>query len=496
MNLVYHSTRNSEETATASEAILKGLTSDGGLFVPDSIPKLNVSLEDLTKMSYQEIAYAVMKEFLTDFTEEELKTCINNAYDSKFDTEEIAVTKKVDGAYYLELFHGATIAFKDMALSILPHLLVTSARKNNVKNEIVILTATSGDTGKAALAGFADAPGTKIIVFYPKSGVSPIQEKQMVTQKGDNTYVIGIKGNFDDAQTGVKKMFSNKELAKVMNDNGFQFSSANSINIGRLVPQVVYYVKAYADLLKQGALKAGEPMNVVVPTGNFGNILASYYAKQMGIPIGKFVCASNKNKVLFDFFETGKYDRNREFYVTTSPSMDILISSNLERMIYRIAGNDAKQCAKFMAALTKDGEYVITDAMKAELSEFFGAFGSEEETAVKIKEVYDKEGYVMDTHTAVAAVAYDKYKAATGDDKTPTVIASTASPYKFTRSVMDAIDPAYDAEDDFELVDELNKVSKTAIPKAIEEIRTAPVLHDTVCETAAMEDEVKKILGI
>lgn len=496
MNLVYHSTRNSEETATASEAILKGLTSDGGLFVPDSIPKLNVSLEDLTKMSYQEIAYAVMKEFLTDFTEEELKTCINNAYDSKFDTEEIAVTKKVDGAYYLELFHGATIAFKDMALSILPHLLVTSARKNNVKNEIVILTATSGDTGKAALAGFADVPRTKIIVFYPKSGVSPIQEKQMVTQKGDNTYVIGIKGNFDDAQTGVKKMFSNKELAKVMNDNGFQFSSANSINIGRLVPQVVYYVKAYADLLKQGALKAGEPMNVVVPTGNFGNILASYYAKQMGIPIGKFVCASNKNKVLFDFFETGKYDRNREFYVTTSPSMDILISSNLERMIYRIAGNDAKQCAKFMAALTKDGEYVITDAMKAELSEFFGAFGSEEETAVKIKEVYDKEGYVMDTHTAVAAVAYDKYKAATGDDKTPTVIASTASPYKFTRSVMDAIDPAYDAEDDFELVDELNKVSKTAIPKAIEEIRTAPVLHDTVCETAAMEDEVKKILGI
>ena len=496
MNLVYHSTRNSEETATASEAILKGLTSDGGLFVPDSIPKLNVSLEDLTQMSYQEIAYAVMKEFITDFTEEELKTCINNAYDSKFDTEEIAVTKKVDGAYYLELFHGATIAFKDMALSILPHLLVTSARKNNVKNEIVILTATSGDTGKAALAGFADVPGTKIIVFYPKSGVSPIQEKQMVTQKGDNTYVIGIKGNFDDAQTGVKKMFSNKELAKVMNDNGFQFSSANSINIGRLVPQVVYYVKAYADLLKQGALKAGEPMNVVVPTGNFGNILASYYAKQMGIPIGKFVCASNKNKVLFDFFETGKYDRNREFYVTTSPSMDILISSNLERMIYRIAGNDAKQCAKFMAALTKDGEYVITDAMKAELSEFFGAFGSEEETAVKIKEVYDKEGYVMDTHTAVAAVAYDKYKAATGDDKTPTVIASTASPYKFTRSVMDAIDPAYDAEDDFELVDELNKVSKTAIPKAIEEIRTAPVLHDTVCETAAMEDEVKKILGI
>ena len=494
--ILYKSTRSTEGTLKASEAILKGLADDGGLFVPLEIPALDVTVEELSKMTYQQVAYEVMKLYFTDFTEEELKNCINNAYDSKFDTEEIAPLAEVEGTYFLELFHGKTIAFKDMALSILPHLLTTSAKKNGVKNEIVILTATSGDTGKAAMAGFADVPGTKIIVFYPKSGVSPIQEKQMVTQKGDNTYVIGIKGNFDDAQTGVKKMFSNKELAKVMNDNGFQFSSANSINIGRLVPQVVYYVKAYADLLKQGALKAGEPMNVVVPTGNFGNILASYYAKQMGIPIGKFVCASNKNKVLFDFFETGKYDRNREFYVTTSPSMDILISSNLERMIYRIAGNDAKQCAKFMAALTKDGEYVITDAMKAELSEFFGAFGSEEETAVKIKEVYDKEGYVMDTHTAVAAVAYDKYKAATGDDKTPTVIASTASPYKFTRSVMDAIDPAYDAEDDFELVDELNKVSKTAIPKAIEEIRTAPVLHDTVCETAAMEDEVKKILGI
>lgn len=495
MNLVYHSTRNGEETATASEAILKGLTSDGGLFVPDCIPKLQVELEDLTKMSYQEIAYAVMKEFLTDFTEEELKSCIENAYDSKFDTEEIAPMKKIGDAYYLELFHGATIAFKDMALSILPHLLVTSARKNEVKNEIVILTATSGDTGKAALAGFADVPGTKIIVFYPKSGVSPIQEKQMVTQKGENTYVIGIKGNFDDAQTGVKKMFSNKELAAVMNENGYQFSSANSINIGRLVPQVVYYVKAYADLLKAGAVKAGEPMNVVVPTGNFGNILASFYAKQMGIPIGKFICASNKNKVLFDFFQSGTYDRNRDFYVTTSPSMDILISSNLERLIYRIAGNDPKQCADFMAALTADGVYTITEDMKKELSEFYGAYGDEKETAEKIQSVYQAEGYVMDTHTAVAAVAYDKY-VKEANDQTPTVIASTASPYKFTRSVMNAIDPAYDAKTDFELVDELQKISKTDVPNAIEEIRTAPVLHDTVCDTEAMEDEVKKILGI
>ena len=493
MNLVYHSTRNSEETATASEAILKGLTSDGGLFVPDSIPKLNVALEDLTKMSYQEIAYAVMKEFLTDFTEEELKTCINNAYDSKFDTEEIAVTKKVDGAYYLELFHGATIAFKDMALSILPHLLVTSARKNNVKNEIVILTATSGDTGKAALAGFADVPGTKIIVFYPKSGVSPIQEKQMVTQKGDNTYVIGIKGNFDDAQTGVKKMFSNKELAKVMNDNGFQFSSANSINIGRLVPQVVYYVKAYADLLKQGALKAGEPMNVVVPTGNFGNILAAYYAKKMGVPIGKLICASNENKVLYDFFRTGTYDKNREFVLTTSPSMDILISSNLERLIYHIAGDNADRNRELMESLNQTGVYTISEEMKAELKDFYGAYASEQETAKEIHDLYENTGYIIDTHTAVASSVYKKYKKETGD-QTKTVVVSTASPYKFTRSVMTAIDEGYANMEDFALVDELEKLSGVPVPNAIQEIRTAPVLHKTECDKEDMEKTVLSFL--
>lgn len=500
--MLYNSTQNAKEVVSAAQAIAQGISKDGGLFVPQEFPKYDENtFKALLKTDYKGRAKKVFSDFLSDFTEEEISDCVEKAYTAqKFGGENPAPISycNLDGTTLniLELWHGPTCAFKDMALQILPHLLTKSLKKKYDGKTAVILVATSGDTGKAALEGFKDVDHTKIVVFYPVDGVSPMQKHQMNTQEGENVRVCAIKGNFDDAQTGVKKMFSNKELAKVMNDNGFQFSSANSINIGRLVPQVVYYVKAYADLLKQGALKAGEPMNVVVPTGNFGNILASYYAKQMGIPIGKFVCASNKNKVLFDFFETGKYDRNREFYVTTSPSMDILISSNLERMIYRIAGNDAKQCAKFMAALTKDGEYVITDAMKAELSEFFGAFGSEEETAVKIKEVYDKEGYVMDTHTAVAAVAYDKYKAATGDDKTPTVIASTASPYKFTRSVMDAIDPAYDAEDDFELVDELNKVSKTAIPKAIEEIRTAPVLHDTVCETAAMEDEVKKILGI
>ena len=331
MEILYKSTRSENETVTASQAILKGLASDGGLFVPTQLPKLNVSLEELSKMSYKETAYAVMKEFLTDFTEEELKSCIDKAYDSKFDTEEIAPLVKAEGAYYLELFHGATIAFKDMALSILPHLLTTSAKKNNVKNEIVILTATSGDTGKAALAGFADVPGTRIVVFYPKGGVSPIQEKQMVTQKGDNTFVVGIKGNFDQAQSGVKAIFGNKELEAEMDKAGFQFSSANSINIGRLVPQVVYYVYAYAKLLANGEITDGEKINVVVPTGNFGNILAAYYAKNMGLPIDKLICASNDNKVLYDFFTTGTYDKNREFILTTSPSMDILISSDTNK---------------------------------------------------------------------------------------------------------------------------------------------------------------------
>ena len=384
MELIYRSTRNANETATASQAILKGLANEGGLFVPDSIPALDVSLEDLAKMNYQQVAYEVMKLMFTDFTEAELKHCIDSAYDSKFDTPVIAPLVNKAGAYYLELFHGSTIAFKDMALSILPYLLTTSAKKNGVKNEIVILTATSGDTGKAALAGFADVPGTKIIVFYPKHGVSPIQEKQMVTQKGDNTFVVGITGNFDDAQTGVKKMFSDAELAKYMDEKGYQFSSANSINIGRLVPQMVYYVYAYTRLVADGTIKAGDKINVDVPTGNFGNILAAYYAKEMGLPIAKFICASNDNKVLFDFFQTGTYDRNREFILTTSPSMDILISSNLERLIYKIAGNDAEKNSELMKELTTDGVYTITDDMKAKLAEFYGGYATEAETAATI----------------------------------------------------------------------------------------------------------------
>lgn len=495
MEILYSSTRSKGNPVKASEAILKGLSEDGGLFVPERIPALDKSLEELADMTYGQVAYEVMKLYLTDFTEEELKNCIRRAYDEKFDTEVIAPLVEADGAYYLELFHGATIAFKDMALSILPHLLTTSARKNHVKNEIVILTATSGDTGKAALSGFADVEGTRIVVFYPKNGVSPIQEKQMVTQKGENTYVVGIHGNFDDAQTGVKQIFGDKELAAYMNEKGFQFSSANSINIGRLVPQIVYYVYAYVKLLKEERIVNGEKINVVVPTGNFGNILAAFYAKQMGLPIDKLICASNENKVLYDFFESGTYDRNREFVLTSSPSMDILISSNLERLIYRIAGNDPDKNRELMMSLMRGGSYTITEEMKAQLQDFYGNYASERETAQTIHDLYENTGYVIDTHTAVAACVHKKYKEATKDDKV-TVIASTASPYKFTRSVMNAIDSKYDTMGDFELVDKLSELSKVQVPGAIEEIRTAPVVHDHVCEKSEMKQTVMNFLGI
>ncbi len=495
MEIMYKSTRSEGEQVTASKAILKGLANDGGLYVPNQIPKLSLTMKQLGHMTYQEIAYEVMKLFLTDFTEEELKSCINKAYDNKFDVKEIAPLAEADGVYYLELFHGATIAFKDMALSILPHLLTTSAKKNNVTNEIVILTATSGDTGKAALAGFADIPGTKIIVFYPKNGVSPIQEKQMVTQKGNNTHVVGIHGNFDDAQTSVKQLFSDEALEKEMKEKGFQFSSANSINIGRLIPQVVYYVYAYAKLLEQGRVLEGEAINVVVPTGNFGNILAAFYAKNMGVPIAKLICASNDNKVLYDFFQTGIYDKNREFILTASPSMDILISSNLERLIYKAGDENPEENANRMASLAKNGSYKITADMKKQLADFESGYAAETEIFEFIKRLYEECGYVIDTHTAVAGVVYEKYKESTGDH-TKTMIASTASPYKFTRSVMDAIDLEYDSMSDFELVDELSKISNTEVPKAIEEIRFAPILHDTVCETNEMKEVVRKFLKL
>ena len=495
MGFLYRSTRDKNETVTASQAILQGLAHDGGLFVPDEIPVMDLPLEKLAEMDYRGIAYEVMSRMLTDFTEEELKYCINSAYDSKFDDPKIAPLVKHHDTHFLELFHGKTIAFKDMALSILPYLMTTSAKKNHMDREIVILTATSGDTGKAALAGFADVPGTRIAVFYPKSGVSPIQEKQMVTERGKNTFVAGITGNFDDAQTGVKKMFSDEALAKELADKGFQFSSANSINIGRLVPQMVYYYYAYAQLVQSGEIKVGDKINIVVPTGNFGNILAAYYASLMGLPVNRFICASNDNKVLYDFFTTGVYDRNREFILTSSPSMDILISSNLERLIYRIAGNDADKNAALMKELSETGKYTITDEMKEALSQFYGNYAGMDAVAATIKRVYEEDGDILDTHTAVAAAVYDMYKKETGD-ATPTVIASTASPYKFTRSVMTAIDPAYDSEEDFALVDRLEQLSGVKVPQAIEDIRSAEVLHKTVCEKEEMEGVVKKFLGM
>lgn len=495
MEMLYSSTRSNEKKVKASEAILKGLSEDGGLFTPHHIPALDKSLKELADMTYQQVAYEVMKLYLTDYTEQELKSCIEKAYDSKFDEESIVPLAEADGAYYMELFHGPTIAFKDMALSILPHLMILAARKNQVKKEIVILTATSGDTGKAALAGFADVEGTRIIVFYPKNGVSPIQEKQMVTQKGKNTLVVGIHGNFDDAQTGVKKLFADSGLEAELAGKGFQFSSANSINIGRLVPQICYYVYAYGRLLGEGKLAEGEKLNVVVPTGNFGNILAAFYAKCMGLPIGKLICASNENKVLYDFFRTGTYDRNRKFVLTSSPSMDILVSSNLERLIYRLAGGDAARNREMMAALNGQGSYEITEEMQEGLSDFYGNYASEQETAAEIKRLYEDCGYVLDPHTAVASAVYRKYVEETGDTG-KTVIASTASPFKFTRSVMHAIDGKYDNMEDFALVDALSGLAGVKVPRAIEEIRTAPVLHRKECEVDGMKDVVKEFLGV
>ena len=448
MTLVYQSTRDENNKVTASQAILQGLATDGGLFTPLTTPEVTLDFDHLKDASYQEVAKLVLSAFLDDFTEEELDYCITNAYDDKFDTAAIAPVVKLQNHYNLELFHGSTIAFKDMALSILPYLLTTSAKKQGVDNKIVILTATSGDTGKAAMAGFADVPETEIIVFYPKDGVSKIQELQMTTQAGANTHVIAIDGNFDDAQTNVKRMFNDVDLRKKLLTHHMQFSSANSMNIGRLVPQVVYYVYAYAQLVKAGHIKNGDKVNFTVPTGNFGNILAASYAKQMGVPIAKLICASNENKVLFDFFTTGCYDRNRDFILTTSPSMDILISSNLERLIYQTAGRDAEKNNEFMKELNTNGVYTITDDMKEQMKDFYGNYATEEETAQTIKEVYNKADYIIDTHTAVAASVYKKYEKETGDT-TKTVIASTASPYKFTRSVMNAIDSSYDSNTDF-----------------------------------------------
>ena len=477
MQVLYKSTRGKGETVTASMAILKGLSEDGGLFVPTSIPKLDVPVEKLAQMTYQETAYEVMSRFLTDFTEEELKNCIANAYDEKFDTEEIAPLAKADGMYFLELFHGKTIAFKDMALSILPHLMTVSAKKNHAENTIVILTATSGDTGKAAMAGFADVEGTRIIVFYPKDGVSRVQELQMLTQKGANTSVVGISGNFDDAQSGVKKIFGDKEFAKELAGRGYQLSSANSINIGRLVPQVVYYVYAYAKLLENGEIENGEKINVTVPTGNFGNILAAYFAKQMGVPIDKLICASNKNNVLTGFLTTGVYDARRTFYKTSSPSMDILVSSNLERLLYHVT-QDAAAVAGWMRELAEHGHYTVPAEVLSAIRETF-ACGCADDAQVReeIRARYEADGYLCDTHTAVAFRVARQQAAG----ETPCVVLSTASPYKFPCDVLGALG-ADVPEDEFEAMRLLQEKTGVPAPASLAGLREKPVRFTQVVE--------------
>jgi len=434
----YISTRGMKDTKSAAQAVIQGLSQDKGLFVPDAMPALPFSLNEIAGKSYREIALAVIRSFFTDYTEEEIQLCVKGAYDKKFEEAGIVPVVKAGEAYFLELYHGKTAAFKDMALSILPYLLTTAMEKEKEDKKIVILTATSGDTGKAALEGFADIPNTEIIVFYPNEGVSQVQERQMITQEGANTHVFAIRGNFDDAQTGVKKIFNDDEFAKELAGIGCKLSSANSINIGRLVPQVAYYVYAYAKLIEKGAVKAGDKINIVVPTGNFGNILAAYYAKQMGIPVNKLICASNENKVLTDFINTGIYDIQREFYLTNSPSMDILISSNLERLLYHLSGGNGQEISDLMESLEKNKKYKVSSQIREGLSDFWSGFADVAQTNDTIGRMYKENGYLIDTHTAVAYQVYEDYKKVTGDS-TVSIVASTASAYKFADSVASSI---------------------------------------------------------
>ena len=486
--IIYQSTRSGHLTATASEAILQGIAPDGGLYVPDHFPEYTDSFEHLANQSYQQVALKIMSMLLTDFTEEELKHCISCAYDSKFDIPQITRLKEAGGAWYLELFHGATIAFKDMALSILPHLMTTAAKKNGVTDEIVILTATSGDTGKAAMAGFADVPGTRIIVFYPKGGVSTIQEKQMVTQPGENVHVVGIRGNFDDAQTAVKKIFADKAIQERMEKSGKRFSSANSINIGRLVPQIVYYFYAYGQLVKEGKIPAGFRINICVPTGNFGNLLAAFYAKMMGLPVENLICASNENRVLTDFFHTGEYNRNREFKLTSSPSMDILVSSNLERLLYMLCG-DVKT-KDFMAQLSAEGRYDVGAEVHEKIAgQFFAACCDDDATRARIRQVWRDSAYLIDTHTAVAADAIAQYRAQTGDE-TPAVVVSTASPFKFAADVCAALGAASGNDP----LADLSAYCGIPTPAPLSGLDSRPVRFDGVTEKADMRATVDRFL--
>lgn len=497
----YHSTRDNSISVTSAQAIKQGLSSEGGLFVPEQFPSVTLDeIESLSSKSYHERAYFVLNRFLTDFSEEDLKKCITSAYTKeKFGTEAIAPVYKLnDEVYFLELWHGPTCAFKDMALQILPHFLTTSMKMTNEDKEIIILVATSGDTGKAALEGFKDVDGTRIIVFYPDNGVSEIQKLQMVTQRGNNVSVAAVKGNFDDAQSGVKRIFTDEDYKELLDRNGFKLSSANSINWGRLVPQIVYYFSAYADLLASKEIEIGDEINVVVPTGNFGNILAAYYAKKMGLPIRKFICASNANNVLTDFIKTGKYNKNREFHTTISPSMDILISSNLERFLYDLSGNDDAVITDLMNQLNTNGEYVVPEEIMSKMQELFDAdCCNDKETMATIRKTYDEYGYTMDTHTAVGKNVYDKYVERTGD-KTKTVIASTASPFKFNQNVLIALEDcnAVVGKDEFELLEMLSKKSGLKVPESLAELKDKTPIFNTVVDKDLMKNTVSDFLKV
>ena len=496
--MYYKSTRNSSVNVSSAQAIAQGISKDGGLFVPSELPKITSDdIKALGDMTYAQRAFSVFSKYLTDFTEAEIKYCVESAYNTKnFDTDNIAeLAHLFDGTYMLELWHGPTCAFKDMALQILPYLLTTSAKKLELNKKIVILVATSGDTGKAALEGFKDVPDTEILVFYPDDGVSAMQKKQMTTQEGQNVGVCAIKGNFDDAQNGVKAIFTNQEIAAELDKNGMMFSSANSINWGRLAPQIIYYISSYAQLVKDGEITLGEKINIVVPTGNFGNILAGFYAKKMGIPVNKLICASNANNVLTEFLTTGVYNKNRPFHTTISPSMDILISSNLERLLYHLCGENDAQIREWFGALATDGKYEVSDDVKAVLKdEFYAGCCDDTQTKACIKEIYDKYSYTCDTHTAVAVKVYEDYKAATGDE-TKTIIASTASPYKFSGSVLDAIGIDTDS-DEFELVEKLAEASKLAVPASLAELKNKDIRFKEIIDKTQMKEYVFKSLGI
>ena len=486
----YVSTRGGGDAKTASQAVIQGIAEDKGLYVPDRIPTLPKKVTDLMGKSYKEIAELIIQTFFDDYTPEEMRYCIDGAYTDKFTAPEVVPVKEAGGAYFLELFHGRTAAFKDLALSILPYLLTTATKKQNEDKKICILTATSGDTGKAALEGFADVPGTEIIVFFPNQGVSPIQERQMITQEGDNTHVFAIEGNFDDAQTSVKKIFNDEGFAKVLAEHGCRFSSANSINIGRLVPQVAYYVWGYVNLLSKGVIADGDKINVVVPTGNFGNILAAFYAEQMGIPVNRFICASNKNRILTDFIETGIYDTKRPFYLTNSPSMDILISSNLERLLYHFSENDAEEIRDLMKQLEGTGRYEVSPKIRSGMERFWGGCATVEETNETIGAMYKGNGYLIDTHTAVAYKVYRDYVEETADD-TPTIIASTASPYKFAESVALSIG-LEKREDGFGYIDEVAQKTGVPVPGALRDLDKKPIRHGDVIEIVQMKDVIQK----